>query len=184
MLIYTGKDLAEAFRTVRKNTQIIADEIPEAQYGYRATPDTRSVGQMLVHVALVSGVQYQIHGVEKRSTLAGFDFPGFIGRIIAEEQTPRLKEHIVTMLRENGASFADWLAGLSGDFLGERVGMPPGMTPESKTRFEMLMAVKEHEMHHRAQLMLIERLLGIVPHLTREFQARMAAMQAAAQAKA
>jgi uncharacterized damage-inducible protein DinB len=30
-------------------------------------------------------------------------------------------------------------------------------------------------MHHRGQLMLIERLLGIVPHLTRERQARMQA---------
>ena len=27
-------------------------------------------------------------------------------------------------------------------------------------------------MHHRGQLMLIERVLGIVPHLTRERQAR------------
>jgi hypothetical protein len=33
-------------------------------------------------------------------------------------------------------------------------------------------------MHHRAQLMLIERLIGIVPHMTREMQARMASMQA------
>jgi uncharacterized damage-inducible protein DinB len=40
--------------------------------------------------------------------------------------------------------------------------------------------VKEHEMHHRGQLMLIERIIGIVPHLTREFQARMVAMQSAA----
>jgi uncharacterized damage-inducible protein DinB len=50
------------------------------------------------------------------------------------------------------------------------------MTPASKTRFEMLMGVKEHEMHHRAQLMLIERMLGIVPHLTRQMQERMAAV--------
>jgi uncharacterized damage-inducible protein DinB len=34
-------------------------------------------------------------------------------------------------------------------------------------------------MHHRGQLMLIERMLGIVPHLTRQFQQRMAARQAA-----
>ena len=34
-------------------------------------------------------------------------------------------------------------------------------------------------MHHRAQLMVLQRMLGIVPHLTREQQARMAAMQAA-----
>jgi hypothetical protein len=39
-------------------------------------------------------------------------------------------------------------------------------------------------MHHRGQLMLIERMLGITPHLTREGQARMAAMQAAAAQKA
>ena len=39
-----------------------------------------------------------------------------------------------------------------------------------KTRFEMLIGAKEHEMHHRAQLMVIERLIGIVPHLTRNRQ--------------
>ncbi len=50
--------------------------------------------------------------------------------------------------------------------------MAPGMTPTSKSRFEMILSVKEHEMHHRGQLMLIERLLGIVPHLTREMQSR------------
>jgi uncharacterized damage-inducible protein DinB len=41
----------------------------------------------------------------------------------------------------------------------------------------MLLSPKEHEMHHRAQLMVVERMLGIVPHLTREQQARMAAME-------
>jgi uncharacterized damage-inducible protein DinB len=43
----------------------------------------------------------------------------------------------------------------------------------------MLLGAKEHEMHHRAQLMVLQRMLGITPHLTREQQARMAAMQAA-----
>ena len=180
MSIYTGKDLADAFRTVRKNTQMIAEEIPEAQYSYRAAPDTRTVRQMLVHIANASGWQYQVHAVERRATLAGFDFPGFMQRMIAEEQAQRSKDQVLTLLRESGDRFAGWLDGVSSDFLAERVGMPPGMTPESKTRFEMLLSVKEHEMHHRGQLMLIERMIGIVPHLTREFQARMAAMQSAA----
>jgi uncharacterized damage-inducible protein DinB len=35
----------------------------------------------------------------------------------------------------------------------------------------MILGTKEHEMHHRAQLTVIERLLGIVPHLTRSRQA-------------
>jgi uncharacterized damage-inducible protein DinB len=42
----------------------------------------------------------------------------------------------------------------------------------------MILSVKEHEMHHRGQLMLIERMVGIVPHLTREMQSRMAAATA------
>ena len=48
----------------------------------------------------------------------------------------------------------------------------PG-SQSAKGRFEMLLSVKEHEMHHRGQLMLIERQLGIVPHLTREREARL-----------
>ncbi len=53
--------------------------------------------------------------------------------------------------------------------------MQAGATPAGKTRFEMILGVKEHEMHHRGQLMMIERMLGMVPHLTREMQARFAA---------
>jgi uncharacterized damage-inducible protein DinB len=52
-----------------------------------------------------------------------------------------------------------------------------GAEPPSKTRFEMLLSPKEHEMHHRAKLMLMERMLGIVPHLTREHQAAVSAME-------
>jgi uncharacterized damage-inducible protein DinB len=55
--------------------------------------------------------------------------------------------------------------------LGEAVTAPNA----TKSRFEMLLGVKEHEMHHRAQLFLIERMIGIVPHLTRARQERMAA---------
>lgn len=56
--------------------------------------------------------------------------------------------------------------------------MPAGATPDSKTRFEMILGVKEHEMHHRGQLMLLERMVGVVPHLTRQMQERFAAMAA------
>ena len=69
-----------------------------------------------------------------------------------------------------------WLEGLTESFLGERVEMRAGMTPAAKSRFEMILSVKEHEMHHRGQLMLNERMVGVVPHLTRDMQARMAAV--------
>ena len=49
------------------------------------------------------------------------------------------------------------------------------MGQNPRTRFESLHSPKEHEMHHRTQLMLIERMLGITPHLTRQMEERMRA---------
>jgi uncharacterized damage-inducible protein DinB len=178
MNYYGPKELAASFRTVRKNTITIAEEIGEEHYTFRAAPETRTVAQILTHIAVVPRLQEHIHGVERRTTLEGFDFPTFFGKIIADEQTPRNKQQIVAMLRDEGERFAKWLDSLSDDFLGQSVAMPQGITPAAKSRFEMILGVKEHEMHHRAQLMLIERMVGIVPHLTREMQARIAAMQA------
>jgi uncharacterized damage-inducible protein DinB len=134
------------------------------------------VAQLLMHIALISRIQEQIHAIERRTTLVGFDFPAFIGTLQEEEQRALPKVKIIEFLQTEGDRFAGWLEGVSDEFLDERVLMPPGMTPASKTRFEMLSAPKEHEMHHRGQLMLIERMLGIVPHLTREMQARFASM--------
>jgi uncharacterized damage-inducible protein DinB len=82
------------------------------------------------------------------------------------------------MLRSSGEKWAGWLGSLTDSFLAEQVAMPPGAEPASRCRFEMILSVKEHEMHHRGQLMLIERIVGVVPHLTREMQARFAAAAA------
>jgi uncharacterized damage-inducible protein DinB len=99
----------------------------------------------------------------------------------AEEARPRTKAEIIALLDTEGAMFASFLEGLSESFLAERVMMPPGAQPSTKSRFEMLLSPKEHEMHHRGQLMMLERMLGLVPHLTQQFQARMAQAQQAQQ---
>jgi uncharacterized damage-inducible protein DinB len=176
---YGAKELTDSFRTVRKNTIAIAQDLPEEKYGFRPAPDTRSVGELLGHIAVAYTFQYQIHGQERRTSLVGFDFPSLMQRVVAEEKAPRSKDQTIELLRTSGQKWAGWLEGLTDDFLAEQVEMPPGATPSSRSRFDMLLSVKEHEMHHRGQLMLIERMLGIVPHLTREMQARMAAAAAA-----
>ena len=99
-------------------------------------------------------------------------------RLGAEEKVQRNKDQTLELFRTTGEQWAGWLEGLTDDFLAEQVAMPSGATPPSKSRFEMILSVKEHEMHHRGQLMLIERLVGVVPHLTREMQARQAAAAA------
>jgi uncharacterized damage-inducible protein DinB len=176
MTAYGGKDLANAFRTVRKNTIQVAEDIPEAKYSFEAAPGVRSVGRMLTHIAISTRIWEEVHK-KGLTTLVGFDFFGAIDRFNAEENKPRTKAEIVALLKTEGEQFAAWLETLTPEDLAVAVLEPDGKT--AKTRFERLLAAKEHEMHHRGQLMLIERQLGIVPHLTRQFNERIAQMRAA-----
>jgi uncharacterized damage-inducible protein DinB len=184
MTYYGAKELARSFRTVRNNTIQIAEEIPEEQYGFRPAEGSRSIAETLVHIAVTPRGPEQIHVVEHRSTLVGFDFLGLMGKLQAEVKTPRNQAQIIELLRTEGEKYAKILEGASETFLAEQVQYPEGMEPRVKSRFEMLIAPKEHEMHHRGQLMVIERLLGITPHLTRQMEERLAAMQSAQAAQA
>jgi uncharacterized damage-inducible protein DinB len=182
MTYYGGREMAASYRTVRRNTLQIAQEIPESQYGYRAAPDCRTVGQTLAHIAI--GPWFQLHVHQNRiDDLAKVNFPALIQQYGAEEAKPRTKAEILAMLESEGERFASYVESLDEGFLAERVAMPQGATPATKSRLEMLLSPKEHEMHHRGQLMLVERMIGLVPHLTRQYQERMAQTQAAAARK-
>jgi uncharacterized damage-inducible protein DinB len=170
---YGGPQLAKAYRTVRGNTIQIAEEIPEEKYSFRAAAGTRDAGTLLVHIAYATTLQDDMHRVKRVPTLVGYDFGGLLGAMAAEEQKPRTKAEIIQLLRGRGEDFASWLETLTPEFLAETFTDPAGQNPRS--RFEGLLSAKEHEMHHRGQLMLIERMVGVVPHLTRAMQARMAA---------
>ena len=177
MMCYGGRDLARAYRTVRANTIKIAEEIPESKLDFSPAPGVRTVRQMLTHIALADSFA-GIHR-EKRTSFDGFDFPAMVGQMQAEEAKPRTKAELVELLKSRGEETAAWIDTLSDEFLAEPFTQPQGMTPPTKSRFEMIMSMKEHEMHHRGQLMLIERMLGITPHLTRQMQERFAARQQA-----
>jgi hypothetical protein len=84
------------------------------------------------------------------------------------EKRSSSKAEIVELLRTEGERWAHWVGQLPEALLAEQV---RAGGEASKSRFEMLLGTKEHEMQHRAHLTVIECLLGIVPHLTRNRQA-------------
>jgi uncharacterized damage-inducible protein DinB len=176
-MTYGGKELASAFRTVRKNTIQVAEDIPEPKYSYVAAHEVRSVAGMLAHIAVSTRIWIELNKL-KHTTLVGFNFPEFVAPFRAEESKQRSKAELLELLRTEGDKFAAWLETLTPEFLAETITDPDGKT--QKTRFERILGAKEHEMHHRAQLMLIERQLGIVPHLTRQYNERQAQARAAA----
>ena len=169
-MIYVAKEFAVAFSTVRKNTLQIAEDIPEDKYAFRATPDVQSVGEDLAHIACATWWQRQCHGVDKKTFVTFEDLGRYFGHAAAMEKELTTKAQIVDALRTNGDDFTRFLSELTNEQLAEHVGFPAPVLPPQKTRFEMLLGVKEHEMHHRAKLMLMQRLLGMVPHLTKRRQ--------------
>jgi uncharacterized damage-inducible protein DinB len=163
MSLYGVRQLAASMRAVRQNTILIAGDIPESKYAFRATPETRSVAETLVHIAWLWTADRYLHEEQRVDTLEGFDFPALLDRSASEEKIARSKAEIIELLRAEGGRAAQWIEALSDAFVSEHVRLPGG---GSVTRFEMLLATKEHELQHRAQLTVIERLLGIVPRFT------------------
>jgi uncharacterized damage-inducible protein DinB len=172
MQLYGPTELAASFRTVRENTIKIAEDIPEERYGYRPTPESRSVESLLLHIVALTQATRQMHEHERIESFQDHDFRALLKGLPVHEDDRRTKAEIIALLRQDGDRFTEWLRQLPESTLAETVRMPDGSAPAAKNRFELILGTKEHEMHHRAQLMVIERLLGIVPHLTRTRQAR------------
>ena len=177
MTYYGAKHLADSFRTVRKNTLAIAEEIPEDKYSFKATADVMSVGEMLAHLAVSPMWQIDVHSRK----MDHLDFAFFGARMQqgkAEEQAARYQGRdrpcaSRRTVRSSRRSSRGWTRPRSRASCRSR-----RRRDRRKTRFEMLLGPKEHEMHHRGQLMLVQRLIGQVPPLTRQRQAMMAAAAA------
>ncbi len=113
MIGYGGRELANAFRTVRRNTVLIAEDIHEEKYEFVAAPGVRSVSAMLRHIAYAPMVQTDMHRERRITTLKGYDFAAITAKSAAEEKQPRSKSEIIALLRTEGERFAGWLQSLS-----------------------------------------------------------------------
>ena len=111
------------------------------------------------------------------NTLEGFDFAGFVAPVRAEEEKPYTKAEILQQLKDGRDKLETWMAGLDEAFLGETISFPSPIQPPTKSRFEMIISIKEHEMHHRGQLMAWLRMIGITPHTTRAREEAFKALQ-------
>lgn len=178
MSTYGAHELANAFRTVRRNTVHVAKDIPEDKYDFVPAPGAKSVSALLRHVIYAPLFQEDMHRTKHVTTLAGFDFGATMALVNTAENKPKSKAEIIAALESEGERIATWLQSCTPAYLAETFTDPMGQHP--KTRLEALMGIKEHEMHHRGQLMLMERMVGVVPHLTREREERARARAAAA----
>jgi uncharacterized damage-inducible protein DinB len=128
-----------------------ASEIPESTYAFRATPEVRSFGQLVGHVA---GAQYLICGA-------------------AMGEPPRKEDDI----EKTKSSKADLVAALkaSNEYCGKAYGQTDkaaqGQTKlfgENRTRLYALMLNATHDGEHYGNMVTYMRLNGIVPPSSRQ----------------
>jgi uncharacterized damage-inducible protein DinB len=160
MNFYGPKQLADSIRTVRQNTLRVAEDIHEDDYLFRPTADSRSIAEILIHIAFFSNFDYLFHEEEHVTAMEAFDFSQFLRDSKSQEKRHDKKSELIELLRDSGESWAEWVEFAPELFLAEGVAQRDGTL---KTRFEMIMGTKEHEIHHRGQLTAIERMLGVVP---------------------
>jgi uncharacterized damage-inducible protein DinB len=164
MNLYGPKQLADSIRGARRDTVLIAEDIHEDDYLFRPTVGSRSVAEILIHIAFFSNFDYFFHDEEHVTTLQAFDFGQFLRDGESQEKRLHTKSKLIELLSDSGESWAEWVEFVPLPFQAEGVVQRDGTL---KTRFEMILGTKKHEIHHFGQLTVIERMLGIVPHLTR-----------------
>jgi uncharacterized damage-inducible protein DinB len=179
--IYGAKQLAASFRTVRQNTIQVAEDIPEEKYSFTPADGARSVEQTLAHIAVSTRMWQEAHA-SGTTNMHEYDWAAAFTELDSEEKKKRSKKEMVDLLKNEGERFASFLEELSDEKLADQITEDPSQP--TKSRLEGLMSAKEHEMHCRGQLMLIERILGIVPHLTRKYAEMEREMREAAEKKA
>ena len=105
MNYYGGRELADAFRTVRRNTIQIAEEIPEDKYDFKPAPDTRTVAQTLAHLAVSTQFQLHVH-TNKVTDMGTFNFGELFEKFGAAENQPRTKAELIAYLKEEPSQTA------------------------------------------------------------------------------
>src|SRR5437762_12125416 len=97
---YGPQQLANAIRTVRKNTILVAEDIPEESYGYRVSPDSRSVAETLLHIAAAPQLDLHVHERERLSAIADFSLFGTLLKDFPiHEKLPYSKAQIIELLQ-------------------------------------------------------------------------------------
>ena len=119
-IMLSPKYLEENFRTVRKNTIVVAEDIPADNYTFIAAPGVKSVGEMLAHLAVSPRWQMELH-TRRRQRLSTSRClpPGSRARGRTNRRCGR-RSRSSRRCKDGGEQFAAFLAGLSAATLGRR----------------------------------------------------------------
>ena len=158
--------IIEGWKEIRAGLIEEVSQIPADQFSFRATPETRSVSEIVQHI------------IETQKTLVGEAVrqETNLMRQTLEDHAKEYAPEVVGVADKNGllellrssmeTSEASMRA--AGDTLNEN---GRGLGGRELRKVELVSFGISHEMYHRGQLTVYERLLQVEPALTRRFRA-------------
>ena len=157
--------IVEGWKEIRAGLIEEVSQIPADQFSFRATPDTRSVSELVQHIIetqkTLVGEAARPETNLMRQTLADH----------AKEYAPEVagvtdKNGLLELLRTSMETSEASLR-TAGDALNEP---GRGLGGRELRKIELVSFGISHEMYHRGQLTVYERLLQVEPALTRRFR--------------
>jgi len=139
--------------------------VPADQFGFRATPETRTVLELAQHI--IETERMLAGEVCRENTNFARGFPAIAAEFAGNVKQAQTKEDIISLL---GTSFEESKA-KSLEFGDENIAkMMTRFDGRQAPKAEMLRFAVAHEMYHRGQFTVYQRLLGIEPALTTFFK--------------
>ncbi len=157
--------LIEGWREVRAGFIEEASQVPDDQFSFRATPETRSVGELLQHVV---ESQKLLIGESCRpdTNLMRQSFADHIKEYASDVEAVKGKNGLLELMR-GSMETSEACIRAGGEKLKEPMRRFDG---KEMSKLDFLNFAVNHEMYHRGQLTVYLRLMGIEPTLTRRFK--------------
>jgi len=165
------EQVIDSWKSIRQDTITAVEEFPAEEFGFRPAPGAMTFGEVARHILdsgdgltgmMLAGEESLLMPANREKLRLHFR------NIPAVADPPALAAALRQSLEERTAA----LAGQGAGFYAQIITRFDG---EKVTRLEMLQAIKEHELSHRAVLFLCLRMKGMVPATTRRRIAKQAA---------
>jgi uncharacterized damage-inducible protein DinB len=164
------EELLDAWNGVRAGLIAELAQIPAEQFGFQATPETRSVAGIIRHIVEVQ--KFSTGELCRPDTdFTRLPIRELVARDAAVSYSSGDKEELIESLRSTMESAESALRAFGEEALNEKVQGPFG---KAVSKLGYLYLNVGHELHHQGQISVYVRLLQIEPALTakiREFLA-------------
>ncbi len=157
--------LIESWKEVRAGFIDEAEQIPADQFSFKATPETRSVAELLQHVV---EAQKFLTGESCRpdTNLMRQSFADHLKEYAADVALVQDKNGLLELMRSS-MEMAEATIRTCGDGLEETMRRFDG---KELSKLDFLRFAVSHEMYHRGQFTVYQRLLRIEPVLTQRLK--------------